>query len=147
MTFSDEVEGVLHRAYVGAREAGHARITPEHIALELIVEDETGTYLARCGTDLVAVESRLREYLGRIESSGGAEVDTQPTPAFQRIVQAAGQRTKADRREYLMLRDLFLALIDERGSTASVAILEATREPQAFEELRTYRSGEEPGAA
>ena len=147
MTFSVEVEGVLHRAYVAAREAGHAKITPEHIALELIVEDETSTYLARCGTDLVAVESRLREHLGRIESNGGAEVDTQPTPAFQRVVEAAIQRTKADRREYLMLRDLFLALIDQRGSTASVAILEATREPQVFEELRTYRSVEEPGAA
>ena len=36
-----------------------------------------------------------------------------------------------------MLRDLFFALIDERGSNASVAILEATREPQVFEELRT----------
>jgi hypothetical protein len=46
-----------------------------------------------------------------------------------------------------MLRDLFLALIDERESTASLAILEATREPQVFEELRTDRSEEEPGAA
>ena len=133
MTFSRDVEGLLHRAYVAARGAGHAKITPEHIALELIAENETGTYLARCGTDLVAVESRLREYLGRIESNDGAEVDTQPTPAFQRVVSTAIQRTKADGREYLVIRDLFLALIDERGSTASVAILEATREPQVFE--------------
>jgi ATP-dependent Clp protease ATP-binding subunit ClpA len=140
MTFSEEVEGVLHRAFLAAREAGHAKITPEHVALELIGEDETGTYLTRCGTDLVAVESRLRAYLGRLESNGGTEVDTQPTPAFQRVVEAAIQRTKADRREYLMVRDLFLALIDERDSTASVAILEATREPQVFEELRTYRT-------
>jgi len=147
MTFSRDVEGLLHRAYVAARGAGHAKITPEHIALELIAENETGTYLARCGTDLVAVESRLREYLGRIESNDGAEVDTQPTPAFQRVVSTAIQRTKADGREYLVIRDLFLALIDERGSTASVATLEATREPQVFEELRTYRSAEEPDAA
>lgn len=147
MTLSDDVEGVLHRAFVAAREAGHAIVTPEHIALELIAEDEVGTYLARCGTDLVAVESRLREYLGRIKSNVGAEVDTQATPSFQRVVTTAIQRTRTDRREYLMLRDLFLALIDERGSTASVAILEATREPLAFEELRTYRSAEEPDAA
>jgi ATP-dependent Clp protease ATP-binding subunit ClpA len=139
MTFSDEVEGVLHRAFLAAREAGHAKITPEHIALELIVEDETGTYLTRCGTDLVAVESRLRAYLGRLESNGGAEVDTEPTAAFQRVIETAMQRTRADGRQYVMVRDLFLALIDERRSTASVAILEATREPQVFEELRTYR--------
>jgi len=143
MTFSDEVQAVLHRAFVAACEAGHAEITPEHIALELIVEDETATYLERCGTDLVAVESRLREYLGRIEPNGGADVDAQPAPAFQRVVEAAIQRTEDDGREYLMLRDLFLALIDERSSTASVAILEATREPRVFEDLRTYPSEEE----
>ena len=147
MTFSRDVEGVLHRAYVAAREAGHAKITPEHIALELIAENETGMYLARCGTDLVAVESRLREYLGRIESNDGADIDTQPTPAFQRVVSTAIRRTKADGREYLVIRDLFLALMDERGSIASVAILEATRDPQVFEELRTYRSAEESDAA
>ena len=147
MTFSDEVEGVLHRAYVAACEAGHAKITLEHIALELLVEDETVTYLDRCGTDLVAVESRLREYLGGIRSNAGADVDPRPSPGFQRVIETAMQRTEAEGRETLMLRDLFLALIDERASTASLAILEATREPQVFEELRTYRSEEEPGAA
>jgi len=143
MTFSDEVEGVLNRALVAASEAGHAKITPEHIALELLVEDETATYLERCGTDLVAVESRLREYLGRIESNGGADAEPQPAPAFQRVVEAALQRVEDDGREYLMLRDLFLALIDERSSAASVAILEATREPRVFEDLRAYPSEEE----
>jgi|SRR5688572_5627281 ATP-dependent Clp protease ATP-binding subunit ClpA len=143
MNFSEEVEGVLHRAFVAACEAGHATITPEHIALELMVEDETGTYLVRCGTDLVAVESRLRAYLGRMESSGGEDVDAQPGPAFQRVVEAAIQRTEDDGREYLMLRDLFLALIDERDTAASVAILEATRDPRIFEELQIYPSEED----
>lgn len=143
MTFSDEVEGVLHRAFVAACEAGHSEITPEHIALELIFEDETATYLTRCGTDLVAVESRLRAYLERIKRNGGVEVDAQPGPAFQHLVEAAVERTEADGREYLMLRDLFLALLDEREGKASVAILEATREPQVFDELRAYRSEED----
>lgn len=143
MTFSDEVEGVLNRAFVAASEAGHANITPEHVALELIAENEVATYLVRCGTDLVSVESRLREYLGGVEPRDGAEVDAQPSPAFQRVVEAAIERTEEDGREYLMLRDLFFALLDERGSAASVAILEATREPQVFEDLRTYPSEEE----
>ena len=147
MTFSDEIESVLHRAFVAACEAGHAELTPEHIALELIVEHETATYLMRCGTDLVAVDSRLRASLDGIEQNGEAEVDPQPAPAFQRVVESAIQRTEDDGREHLMLRDLFLALIDEQGSNASVAILEATREPQVFEELRTYRWEEEWGAS
>jgi ATP-dependent Clp protease ATP-binding subunit ClpA len=140
MTVSDEVQNVLHRAFVGAREAGHAILTPEHIALELILEQEASTYLERSGTDLVAVESRLREHLGKIESSPSAEFETVPTSTFQRIVENAFQRTQADRREYVMLRDLFLAIIDERKSIASSAILEATRDEEFFEELRTFRS-------
>jgi ATP-dependent Clp protease ATP-binding subunit ClpA len=141
MTFSDEVQGVLNRAFLAASEAGHADVTPEHVALELIVEDETVMYLVRCGTDLVAVESRLREHLGEIEPDG--EADTQPGPELQRVVEAAIERTEDDGRDCLMLRDLFFALIDERDSIASVAILEATREPQIFEDLRSYPSEEE----
>src|SRR5215210_5627422 len=68
MTFSDEVQGVMNRAFVFATENGHEEITPEHVVLELMVEDETATYLARCGTDLVAVESRLRAHLSDIEA-------------------------------------------------------------------------------
>jgi len=136
MMFSEEVQGVLHRAFAGAREAGHAMITPEHLALEIIFEDETSAYLERCGTDLVAVESRLRAYLGRIQVLGDAEEEMKPTAMFQRIMAAAIERTEADQREFLMIRDLFLAMVDERGSVASAAIREYTRDPEAFDELR-----------
>jgi ATP-dependent Clp protease ATP-binding subunit ClpA len=139
MTLSDEVQGVLHRAFIGARELGHAVVTPEHLALELIREDETAAYLERCGTNLVAVESRLRDYLGRVDPVDDDELETQPTAAFQRVLRVAVERTEADRREYLVLRDLFLALIDERDSIASAAILDATGEIDLLEELRTYR--------
>src|SRR4051794_38272983 len=111
MTFSEEVESVLNRAFLLASEAGHAQITPEHIALELIVEEEIATYLARCGTDLVAVESRVREFLESIEPDSEAEEDTQPGAEFQHVVDAAMQRTEDDERESVMLRDLFLALM------------------------------------
>lgn len=142
MIFSEEVEGVLHRASVAASEAGHASITPEHIALELLVEDEAATYLERCGTDLVAVESRLREYLGQIEPDDEAGEDAQPSAELQCVVEAAIQRTEDDDRDCMMLRDLFFALIDEPGSTARDAIFEATREPQVFQDLRAYPSEE-----
>jgi ATP-dependent Clp protease ATP-binding subunit ClpA len=143
MTFSDEVEGVLQRALLAAGDAGHAHVTPEHIALELIVEDETATYLERCGTDLVAVESRLREYLERADLNDGTEMDARPSPALERVVEAAMQRAEEDERDTLMLRDLFLGLMDERDGTARVAILEATREPEVFDDLRSYPWEEE----
>jgi ATP-dependent Clp protease ATP-binding subunit ClpA len=142
MTFSDEAEGVLQRALVMACEAGHAQITPEHVALELIADDEAATFLVRCGTDLVAVEARLRAHLERLQSNDEPNADARPDAAFERVVEAAIQSADDDDRETVMVRDLFLALIDERGGVASVAIMEATREPEAFEDLRSYGSDE-----
>jgi ATP-dependent Clp protease ATP-binding subunit ClpA len=142
-TFSEEVQGVLHRAAIAATEAGHAEVTPQHIALELIVEDEASTYLMRCGTDLVAVESRLRDHLAQMEPPEGPDEDAQPDAAFHRVIEAAIERTEEDGRDCIMLRDLFIALIDERGSLASDAILEATRDPDSFDDLRHYRDDDE----
>lgn len=146
MTFSDEVTRVIERAYVGARELGHALFTPEHVALELIREAETADYLERCGTNLVAVESRLRDQLGLVEPVDPDRLETTTSPALERVLKRALKQVEADHREYLVLRDLFVALIDERGSAASAAILEATEQVESFEELRTYRSNEERGA-
>jgi ATP-dependent Clp protease ATP-binding subunit ClpA len=143
MTLSEEVEGVLQRAFEAAREAGHPEIMPEHIALELLVEDETASYLMRCGTDLVAVESRLREHLGSIEPDEEEAPDTRPGEDFQQVLDAAMERSEDDGRECVMLRDLFLALIDERESTASIAIVEATSDPEALEDLRNHPWEEE----
>jgi ATP-dependent Clp protease ATP-binding subunit ClpA len=143
MNFSEEVDGVLGRAFSVAAEAGHAEISPEHVVLELIVEDETASYLMRCGTDLVAVESRVRDYLAGVEPGEDPEADPRPAPALERIIEAASERAEEEDRDCLMLRDLFYALIDDRESAAAVAILEATREPEVFDDLRAYPWEEE----
>ena len=146
MTFADNVQELLHRAFIGARNAGHATVTPEHIALELIRETETAAYLSRRGTNLSLAESKLRQHLDGVELLSGNDLETKSTAAFQRVIQTAIQQTQADHREYLVLRDLFLAVLDEQSSVASAAILEATDEPRVFEELRTYRFERERGA-
>jgi len=137
----------MGRAFVGARELGHAFITPEHVALELIREDELAAYLERCGTNLVAVESRLRARIDLVAPVDPDGLETTLSPALERIVKRAIRQTEMDRREYLVLRDLFVALMDERESLASIAIRDATEQVDAFEELRTFRSPEERGAA
>ena len=104
LILSDEVEGVLHRALAMACEAGHAELTPEHVALELLFEDDTSTYLMRCGTDLVAVEARLREHLAGAEANSEADADAQPGPELVRLIEAATERAEDEGRENLMLR-------------------------------------------
>jgi len=136
MKLSDNVELVLHRAFAGARELGHPIMTPEHVALELILESEVKEFLERSGTDLVAVESRLRAFLAAIRLDPVREGETVLTSTFQRVMNAAIERTTADGREFVMLRDLLVALLDE-STVSSAAILEATQHPEVFEQLRT----------
>jgi len=143
LTISEDLEHVLHRAFVGAREAGHSILTPEHLALEMILEPEVATFLERCGTDLVAVESRLRAYLEKVESVSDDKLETVPTATFQRLMNVAIERTERDHREHVMLRDVFLALLDERKTIASSAIVEAIRDTASFEQLRTFRADQE----
>src|SRR4051794_35348725 len=108
MTFSDEVQLVLHRAFVGAKDLGHPIITPEHVALELILQPEVSAYLERAGTDLVAVESRLRAFLQAIRLDPVIEGETIPTSTFQRFINSAIERTTAEGRQFVMLRDIFV---------------------------------------
>ena len=146
MVLSDEVQLVLHRAVVGARELGHPIITPEHVALELILDPEVSACLERSGTDLVAVESRLRTFLKAIRLDPVREGETVLTSTFQRWMNAAIERTTADGREFVMIRDLFVALLDETKTVASTALREATPQPEIFEELRTFRTRGDPRA-
>ena len=143
MTLSDEVQMLLHRAFVGARELGHPIFTPEHIALELILHPEVSAYLERAGTDLVAVDSRLRAFLKAIRLDPVREGETVLTATFQRLINSAIERTIADGREFVMPVDIFVALLNETSTVSSTAILEATPRPEVFEELRTLRTPEE----
>ena len=122
--------------------ASHSKLTPEHLALELVREPEVAAYLEARGTSLAQVESALHRCIAAVEVRPG-EVETEAASSLQRIVQTAIRRTEVDGREYLMVRDLLLAVVDARETLASAAILDATQDATVFEELRTYRAADE----
>lgn len=105
----------------------------------MMFAEEVSLYLERCGTDLVAVESRLRQQLedDAAEEEEASE-DAQPSAAFHALVEAAMLRADEDERECVMLRDLFFAMIEEPEGAAGLAIREATRDPEIFDDLGAY---------
>ncbi len=88
---AQELEVSLHMAFVEARQARYEFITVEHLLLALLDNPSASEVLKACNADL----SELRKMLGDFIRDntpvvpGTAEVDTQPTLGFQRVIQRA----------------------------------------------------------
>ena len=88
---AQELEVSLHMAFVEARQARYEFITVEHLLLALLDNPSASEVLKACNADL----SELRKMLGDFIRDNTpvvpvtAEVDTQPTLGFQRVIQRA----------------------------------------------------------
>jgi len=88
---SQELEVSLHMAFVEARAARHEFITVEHLLLSLLDNNSAAEVLRACAANLDELRSNLRQFVADNTPiiPGGAEVDTQPTLGFQRVIQRA----------------------------------------------------------
>ena len=88
---AQELEVSLHMAFVEARQARYEFITVEHLLLALLDNPSASEVLKACSANI----ADLRKTLGNFISDntpvvpGTAEVDTQPTLGFQRVIQRA----------------------------------------------------------
>lgn len=89
---SQELEVSLHMAFVEARSARHEFITVEHLLLSLLDNASAVEVLRACAANLDDLRRNLRQFVTEntpVIPSGAAEVDTQPTLGFQRVIQRA----------------------------------------------------------
>ena len=88
---SEELEVSLHLAFVEARTARHEFITVEHLLLSLLDNAAAAEVLRACSADIDALRTELRKFITENTpvQPGDAEVDTQPTLGFQRVIQRA----------------------------------------------------------
>ncbi|NLZ12202.1 MAG: ATP-dependent Clp protease ATP-binding subunit ClpA [Alcaligenaceae bacterium] len=88
---SEELEVSLHLAFVEARTARHEFITVEHLLLSLLDNAAAAEVLRACSADIEALRTELRKFIADNTPvhPGEAEVDTQPTLGFQRVIQRA----------------------------------------------------------
>ncbi|MGU9991142.1 ATP-dependent Clp protease ATP-binding subunit ClpA [Bordetella avium] len=88
---SQELEVSLHMAFVEARSARHEFITVEHLLLALLDNASAVEVLRACAANLDDLRRNLRQFVTENTPviPSGAEVDTQPTLGFQRVIQRA----------------------------------------------------------
>ncbi|MEI2414990.1 ATP-dependent Clp protease ATP-binding subunit ClpA [Orrella sp. JC864] len=88
---SQELEVSLHMAFVEARSARHEFITVEHLLLSLLDNASAAEVLRACAANLDELRRNLRQFVTENTPviPSGAEVDTQPTLGFQRVIQRA----------------------------------------------------------
>jgi ATP-dependent Clp protease ATP-binding subunit ClpA len=88
---SQELEVSLHMAFVEARSARHEFITVEHLLLSLLDNAAAIEVLRACAANMDELRNNLRKFVtdNTPVIPAGAEVDTQPTLGFQRVIQRA----------------------------------------------------------
>ena len=88
---AQELEVSLHTAFVEARQARYEFITVEHLLLALLDNPSASDVLRACNANLDDLRKMLGDFI-RDKTPvvpGTADVDTQPTLGFQRVIQRA----------------------------------------------------------
>nr|WP_262344931.1 ATP-dependent Clp protease ATP-binding subunit ClpA [Bordetella pertussis] len=166
---SQELEVSLHMAFVEARSARHEFITVEHLLLSLLDNASAVEVLRACAANLDDLRRNLRQFVTEntpVIPSGAAEVDTQPTLGFQRVIQRAIMHVSAGGtgKKPVTGANVLVAIFGEKDSHAvyylqqqGVTRLDVvnflshgiTKQPQEESSAlpkEQQASGEEPGA-
>jgi len=88
---AQELEVSLHMAFVEARQARYEFITVEHLLLALLDNPSASEVLKACNASLDDLRKMLTNFISDNTPvvPGVADVDTQPTLGFQRVIQRA----------------------------------------------------------
>ena len=88
---SKDLERALNESFKQARAQRHEFITVEHLLLALLDDSAAQHVLKACSANIEALRGDLTEFIDATTPlvSGEAEVDTQPTLGFQRVLQRA----------------------------------------------------------
>ena len=88
---AQELEVSLHTAFVEARQARYEFITVEHLLLALLDNPSASDVLRACNANLDDLRKMLDDFIrdNTPVVPGTADVDTQPTLGFQRVIQRA----------------------------------------------------------
>ena len=88
---SKELEQTLSQAFSHARKAGHEFLTIEHLLFALLENSQALTVLEACNVDITILQKELTSFLSDNLPilAEDSERETQPTLAFQRVLQRA----------------------------------------------------------
>ena len=132
---AQELEVSLHMAFVEARQKRLGAITVEHLMLALLDNASASAVLRGCGANMESLRKNLNQYVARNADviAPGREVDTQPNPGFQHVIQRAIVRVQSTHEKQVTGADVLAAIFGEKDCTAerflrqqSITLLDVT---------------------
>jgi ATP-dependent Clp protease ATP-binding subunit ClpA len=117
---AQELEVSLHMAFMEARQKRHEFITVEHLLLAMLDNPSAAEVLRACATNLDELRKKLADFIERHTPRvpGEAEVDTQPTLGFQRVIQRAILHVQSSGRKEVTGANVLVAIFGEKDSHA-----------------------------
>ena len=134
---SPELEIVLHRCFLSAREARHQFVTVDHLVLQMLSERAVADHLAACSIDIDRLRTELQARVSATDSVDGTEeFDTQPTMDFQRVLQKAILEVQSNGEREVSSLHLLNAMLDEDSSFAATRLLEENTGSDGAKKIR-----------
>jgi len=117
---AQELEVSLHLAFVEARSKRHEFITVEHLLLAMLDNPSASHVLRACGADIEELRAVLVQHIETHTPvvPGTAEVDTQPTVGFQRVIQRAILHVQSTNKKEVTGANILVAMFGEKESHA-----------------------------
>lgn len=117
---AQELEVSLHMAFMDARQKRHEYITVEHLLLALLDNPSAIEVIKACGANLDELRRQLSDFVTEHTPvvSGTAEVETQPTIGFQRVIQRAILHVQSSGKKEVTGANVLVAIFGEKDSHA-----------------------------
>jgi len=122
---SKELEQTLSQAFSYARKRSHEFLTIEHLLLALLENGTALAVLTACDADITALRQDLSDFLAENVStlSEDSDRETQPTLAFQRVLQRAVMHVQSSDGREVTGANVLVSIFSEQKSQ-SVYLLE-----------------------
>ena len=117
---AQELEVSLHMAFVEARQKRHEFITVEHLLLALLDNPSAQEVLKACAAKIDELKKALAEFIEQHTPivAGDAEVNTQPTLGFQRVIQRSILHVQSSGKKEVTGANVLVAIYGEKDSHA-----------------------------
>ncbi len=117
---SKELEQTLSQAFSYARKRSHEFLTVEHLLLALLENGQALAVLTTCEVDIASLRQELTDFLADnlTTLSEDSERETQPTLAFQRILQRAVMHVQSSGGNEVTGANVLVSIFSEQQSQA-----------------------------
>ena len=117
---AQELEVSLHNAFMEARQKRHEYITVEHLLLAMLDNPSAIEVLRACGAKIDPLRRELTDFVTEHTPlvAGTAEVETQPTIGFQRVIQRAILHVQSSGKKEVTGANVLVAIFGEKDSHA-----------------------------